>query len=273
MRALFYIFIALFFLSCSKNIPNLNERVDKVLNYASLNNQEDIIIKTSYFNLFSLQKRDISCENKNLRVYIEGDGLSFISRREISNNPTPINSTILNLMQEDKNECKVYLARPCQYVDSFSCNKSYWTNKRFSIEVIESFNEALDLLKSIYKNKNFSLIGHSGGAAVATILTSKRYDVNNLVTIAGNLDIEKWVQIKNLSKLDGSLNPADFTFNLENIRQYHLIGLDDNIVPKDVFLSYLSRFEGKNNISYKYIKANHNCCYNESFIDILNNLE
>lgn len=273
MRVLFYVFIVLFYSSCSKTVPSVNERVDKVLNYASLNNQENITINTSNFNLFSLQQRDISCENKNLRVYIEGDGLAFISRREVSNNPTPANSTILNLMQEDKKQCKVYLARPCQYVDSFNCNKEYWTNKRFSFEVIESFSEALDVLKSTYGNKDFSLIGHSGGGAVASLLSSKRTDIKNLVTIAGNLDIQKWVEVKKISKLEGSLNPADYVANTQNIKQFHLVGLDDNIVPKDVFLSYLEKFENKNNINYQYVKANHNCCYNESFRGVLKHLQ
>lgn len=45
---------------------------------------------------------------------------------------------------------------------------------------------------------------------VATILSSYRSDVKYLVTIAGNLDIEKWVPIKRFNTLYGSLNPKDF---------------------------------------------------------------
>ena len=64
------------------------------------------------------------------------------------------------------------------------------------------------------------------------------------------MDIEEWNRIKNISKLNGSLNPADFTQSLENIKQYHLIGSNDKIIPKEIFFSYKNRFKNKKNIEY-----------------------
>jgi hypothetical protein len=264
--------LSLFFISCSAKIPTLQERKDSVSSFALQNNLNEAIILNTYFKLFSLLSplaEAKTCENRTLNIYIEGDGLAYISKNQISPNPTPINLTLLNLLSIDDSDCKVYLARPCQYITSSNCDKSYWTNKRFSKEVIESFDEALDSLKTKFNNQNFNLIGYSGGGAVATLLASKRDDIKNLITIAGNLDIQKWVSLHKISKLDGSLNPADFSSNLENTKQYHIIGNDDKIIPKEIFLSYFSKFGNTNNISYIYTNSNHSCCFENAFRDVL----
>jgi len=269
MKYLLLTFIFLFFVSCTKNIPTPNERKASVLISAKEKNFEQVDIKTSYFSLFSLQKKDISCKNKSLHVYIEGDGLAWINRRTISKDPTPINSTILKIINEDENECKIYLARPCQYLNFGFCEKKYWTSHRFSPEVLKSFDESLNILKDKYKNKDFTLIGHSGGGAIVALLSAKRDDIKRFITIAGNLDTQKWTTFHNISELKGSLNPADFTKELENIEQYHLIGNNDNIITKDIFLSYYSKFENKDKIISRYSDESHNCCWEESYKKLL----
>lgn len=261
--------ITIFFSSCSSTVPPLDTRIESAFNYAKKYNLKDEIIYTENFDLFSLQNKNERCEKLN--VYIEGDGLAFLNKNSISSNPTPINSTILKLMGVDKSSCKVYIARPCQYYSSAGCSNSYWTNKRFSPEIINSFNQAMDYLKVKYNNKDFILIGHSGGGAVASILASKRDDIDFLVTVAPNLDINKWVLLKNLTPLNGSLNPKDYTSKLENLKQYHILGKDDDIIPKEVFFSYFNSFENKSNIRYKIVDANHNCCYENEF-EAINNL-
>lgn len=273
MKILNLLFIILILNACVKNIPTPQERKNTILLLAQEKKFEGIDIKTSTFSLFSLQTKNKTCKNKNLKVYIEGDGLSWITRNTISKDPTPINSTILNLMYEDKSECRVYLARPCQFINAGICDKKYWTSHRFSYEVIKSFDESLSSLKKEYQNSNFTLIGHSGGGAVASLLASSRNDVNMFITIAGNLDTQKWISMYNLSELTGSLNPADFTKKLQNIKQYHLVGNNDKIVPKDVFLSYLSKFEKKDKVHFLYFDENHNCCWEEHYKKLLNEIE
>lgn len=270
IKFLFLILIGFFFGSCASKIPSLESRIETVFNYAKNEGLKEEIIYTKKFDLFSLQKEDFSC--KNLNIYIEGDGFAFVNKNTISSNPTPINSTIQKLMATDKTSCKIYLARPCQYYSNQSCNNSYWTDKRFSIEVLNSYDEALSYIKNNYKNNTFTLIGHSGGGAIATILASYRDDVNYLITIAGNLDIEKWVEIKNLSPLTSSLNPKDFVYKLEAKKQFHLIGSRDEILPKEVFFSFYKSFNNKTNIGYKVVDANHNCCYENEF-KIINNFK
>lgn len=272
MKNYLFSFLPIFiFTGCLSTIPTLQERKESLF---SLSNKDfrQVNIQTSSFTLFSLQKTSNNCKNKNLKVYIEGDGLSWITRTTISANPTPITPTALELMNQDISECKVYLARPCQYINSNECSKKYWTSNRFDEKVIKSFNDALNNLKNSYQNKNFTLIGYSGGAAIATLVASKREDVNMLITVAGNLDTLKWTTIHNISRLDESLNPADYTKELENIKQYHLIGKEDEVIPKEVFLSYLSKFENKNNITYKYYDATHNCCWKEPYKKFLEEL-
>ncbi len=113
--------LSLFFISCSSNIPTPNERKQTAINL-SINNKSIIQkdIQTSQFNLFSLQDMENSCEN--IKIFVEGDGLSWISKTTISSNPTPIIPVGLKLMLSDnKSSCIIYLARPCQYINSNMC--------------------------------------------------------------------------------------------------------------------------------------------------------
>lgn len=268
MRYSLLFFIAFFISSCVGNIPTLEERKETIFSLKE-GKFSQTNIQTKNFTLFSLQNKNENCTKKDLKIYIEGDGLSWISRRVISKDPTPINPTALKLMNQDESECKVYIARPCQFVKSSICEEKYWTDYRFSKEVIDSFDEALNILKKEYKNSSFTLVGYSGGGSVATLLASKRDDINKLITVAGNLDIEKWTSMYNLSPLEGSLNPADFSKKLQNIEQYHLIGKDDRVIPRDVFLSYYSKFEKKEKIKYGFFDSNHECCWEEIYKTIL----
>ena len=257
--------LSLFFIACSSNIPTPNERKQTAINLYS--NNKNIVqkdIQTSQFNLFSLQDMQRNCSN--IKIFVEGDGLSWISRTTISPNPTPITPVGLKLMlSDDKSSCKIYLARPCQYIDSNMCEEKYWTSHRFNEKIIQSYDEALTNIKKAFLNSKFDLVGYSGGGAVVTLIATKRDDINSITTIAGNLDIDEWTKIQKITPLDGSLNPANFSKNLENIKQHHLLGTEDNVVPKEVFFSYLNKFENKSNISYSFYEATHGCCWEDVY--------
>ena len=254
----------LFFTGCSNKIPSLNDRKQLAFSLINDKNITQKDINTTQFNLFSFQKVSNSCKD-GIKVYIEGDGLSWISRNIVSSNPTPTNPIALKLMLLDNSSCKLYLARPCQYINSNSCEEKYWTSHRFNLKVIESYQEVLNNLKKEYSNAKFDLVGYSGGGAIVTLLASFRDDINSITTVAGNLDIEEWSRIKNISKLNGSLNPADFTQSLENIKQYHLIGSNDKIIPKEIFFSYQNRFKNKKNIEYFIYESDHSCCWEKIY--------
>lgn len=250
------------------HVPTLDERKTTALNISFDKAVAQTNIKTSTFNLFSMQKL-LQCENKDMKVYIEGDGLAWITKSKISDDPTPLHPLGLSLMLSDDSNCKVYIARPCQYIKQNSCESKYWTSHRFNTKIIQSFDEALNNLKKNHKNSSFTLVGYSGGAAVAALTAAKRNDISKLITVAGNLDTDKWVKYHHISSLDGSLNPADFTEELENTTQYHLIGENDTVVPEEIFLSYYNKFENKHKIKYFINKATHSDCWEKEYKEFL----
>jgi len=267
---LYFSFFLFVFSGCSHLVPTYNKRVATLEHLISAKGLKKEIVLTRYFNLFSVHIDLLKCKDSTANVYIEGDGLSWITSHIPSNNPTPIDPIALKLALKDKNPCTIYIARPCQYTNSNSCKTDVWTNKRFSIEVIKSYNEALDKIKKRYKISSYKLFGYSGGGAVATILAAKRSDISYLITICGNLDTAYWTKLHHISPLKGSLNPADFSKELTKIKQLHLIGKKDKIVPFAVFKSYLDKFNNRKNIEYKlFNEFNHHCCWVEDWTKIL----
>ncbi|NVJ53084.1 MAG: alpha/beta hydrolase [Campylobacteraceae bacterium] len=244
------LFIVIFFIACA-SIPTVEERINTSNKLIKDKQIKKEVLHTSTFSLYSLQKTS-SCNT--LRVYIEGDGLSWVSRTKVSNNPTPINPLAMKLFLKDKNPCKVYLARPCQYTKDSLCQKRYWTSHRYSKEVLTSYLDAFDLLKQKFTNKDFEIIGYSGGGAIASLAAAKRDDISFLVTVAGNLDHKYWTNKHNISSLYASLNPPQFAKELQKIKQVHLIGEKDRVIDKTIFDSYNSYFKDKSNIKYVVLK-------------------
>ncbi|GAB6074190.1 alpha/beta hydrolase [Nautilia lithotrophica] len=264
-----FIFVVILFLlmGCGYNIPTPQQRKISAENIVG-NKLKKYIFLTSKFKIFSYISNLNGCQK--VYVFIEGDGLSWITSELISDNPTPLNPEALKLTLKDTHRCKIYLARPCQYVEDKKCNYRYWTDYRFSKEVIQSYQEILNSLKRKYNINSFIIIGYSGGGAVAALVSAFRNDVDLLVTIAGNLDTAKWCQIHYLSPLKHSMNPADFTDKLTNQKQIHFIGSEDRIVNKEVFFSYYNKFKNKNNIKYKILKGYK---HNSDWSKVLKNIE
>jgi hypothetical protein len=172
-------------------------------------------------------------------LYIEGDGVPYTSETLDSTNPTPTDPIALRLAAQDGGANVIWLGRPCQYNEGWrngkDCPKDYWTGKRFSPEVIESFHAALDNIKKYYAIPSFRLVGYDGGAAIATILAAERDDVTALQTVAGNLNHRTVSQIHNTEFLDGSLNPVDFAAKLSAMPQRHFLGKLDGVTPPAVY--------------------------------------
>ncbi|MEC9481744.1 MAG: alpha/beta hydrolase [Halomonas sp.] len=177
-------------------------------------------------------------EAARLRVYLEGDGHAWATASQPSLDPSPRQLLVARLAFQDPAP-SIYLARPCQFVQTLDCHFEYWTDKRFSIEVLDSLNHALDSIKQRYRNRDFELIGYSGGAALALLLAAHRDDIAQVQTLAGNLSPRQWVRLQQLSPLSGSLEPLDFRHRLLDLSQRHLSGADDRIVPPRLLRSYL----------------------------------
>ena len=211
---------------------------------ARKNNFEKIILATRTFHLTSYFK--IKKPGAPLHVYLEGDGLAWISKSRLSEDPTPRQALVLKLAAEDPADNVAYLARPCQYdsrqIDA-CCGPVYWSSKRFSEEVIASTDEAIELLKNKSAAKEIYLAGYSGGGAVAVLVAARRHDVVSLSTIAGNLDHEALSRYHHVSFLSGSLNPLHFTAQVRDIPQEHLVGGKDQVVPRFIAQNFLNKIQ------------------------------
>ncbi|CDK97478.1 conserved protein of unknown function [Magnetospirillum gryphiswaldense MSR-1 v2] len=176
----------------------------------------------------------ISDHSQPVTIYIEGDGLAWLSRTEVSRDPTPKNALGLALAAVDPAANVVYLARPCQFTEqarSSVCNLTYWTAKRFSPEVIAAMNQAVDQVAAQVPGQKLNLVGYSGGGAVAVLVAARRQDVASIRTVAGNLDHAEVNRLAKVSQLSGSLNAIDVAGQVAKIPQIHYSGTDDPIVP------------------------------------------
>ncbi|OFW87236.1 MAG: hypothetical protein A3J37_04745 [Alphaproteobacteria bacterium RIFCSPHIGHO2_12_FULL_45_9] len=177
-------------------------------------------------------------------IYIEGDGTYTVAVKAFSkDNPTPTDPVALRMAAQDKGDNVIWVARPCQYNkgwkgDKKSCPVEYSTNKRFAPEVIETYNQVLDNIKSYYNIPSFDLVGYDGGAAIAVILGSQRADIKSIRTVAGDLDPNTVANLNKKPHPEGSLNPMDFAAGIANIPQRHFIGKLDTTTPPAVYNSF-----------------------------------
>ena len=212
-------------------------------------------------------------EASTLTVYLEGDGLAWVTRSRPSTDPTPLQPIGLRLALADPDPQAVYLARPCQYVMGSECRPEYWLEKRFSPEIIEATGAALDELKVRYNAATLLLVGYSGGGAVATLLAAERDDVKALVTVAGNLDHEFWTRLHQISPLSGSLNPADRAMAVARMPQWHFVGASDAIVPPEVANAYVKQLPNTTLVN-RVTKPgyDHECCWEESWPGLISSI-
>lgn len=172
-------------------------------------------------------------------VYIEGDGLAWITPSRPSTDPTPRDPVGLRLAARDGGRNVVYLARPCQYVWSPACREAVWTDRRFAEDVVAAMSAALDRLA--HPGQAIHLVGYSGGGAVAALLAARRGDVASLRTAAGNLDHDAVNRSHGVSPMPGSLNPIDVAGRLARLPQIHYVGESDRVVPPWVADQFVRR--------------------------------
>jgi hypothetical protein len=230
---------------------------------------EKLLIPTDKFILSAYVPKS-KATTEILTVYIEGDGLAWLSSSLPSDDPTPRNPVGLELALRHPQGLAAYLARPCQYVeDSKNCRQTYWTGGRFAPEVIEASNQAISILKKRVGADKLVLVGYSGGGAVAALVAARRKDIVQLVTVAGNLDHRAWTSMHHVPALEESLNPADEWQALQQIPQKHFVGAKDEVVSLDVAKSYASRFPLDQRPEIITIPDfNHACCWVEKWNSI-----
>lgn len=192
-------------------------------------------VRTDHFVLTAFVR--IERPDRPLTIYIEGDGLAWLSRTEPSLDPTPRQATGLALAAVDPAPNVVYLARPCQFTPMALnplCGVPYWTSKRFAPEVVASIEQAVAYFAARVPGQAINLVGYSGGAALAVMVAAQRTDIASIRTVAGNLDDEFVNRLHQVSAMPQSENAADFAARVAAIPQIHFSGADDTVVPPAV---------------------------------------
>ncbi|TAD91229.1 MAG: hypothetical protein EAZ99_03825 [Alphaproteobacteria bacterium] len=170
-------------------------------------------------------------QGRVLTVLIEGDGLAWISAREPSADPTPVDPIALRLAGQIAEPVAV-LARPCQYRVAVepACRPTLWTMERFTDATIARHGAAVDRLKQLADADSVVLVGFSGGGTIAAALAAARRDVSGLVTIAAPIDVAGWTTGLTITPLPApsalTLIPA-----LRHLPQRHIWSYRDTEVP------------------------------------------
>lgn len=251
----------LFFALCVAGCAN---RTETAANVAATRGWVSRTIDTPNFDIATWAPKTF-VPGQPLAVYVEGDGLAFLSANRVSDDPTPTKPLALQLAVRDPRPNVVYIARPCQFVTGRSlrnCNHSYWTFARYSEAAVSATDAVVQRFKEESGANSILLYGYSGGGAIAALVAARRNDVARLTTVAAVLDHDTWTKLDGMSPLVTSLNPPDFHSKLESIPQVHYVGADDDVVPPSVAKAYQARFPaGAKPPVVVMPHADHECCW------------
>jgi hypothetical protein len=100
------------------------------------------------------------------------------------------------------------------------------------------------------------------------MLLAERFErTRGVITIAGNLDIERWVAWHGYTPLKGSLNPASRPPLGPDIAQLHLAGGVDRNVPAELIRPMVSRQPCSEFVVNK--SFDHSCCWQTNWVIML----
>ena len=208
-----------------------------------------------------------SASSDTVHVYIEGDGVAWRWRYFIKADPTPKRGLMLSLMGRDTGNT-LYIGRPCYFglVLDEQCNSDLWTFSRFSEKVVNSMVEVI-----YNRTEDFSnvvLIGHSGGGALALLIAERLHKTTAVVTVAGNIDTDAWVGHHKYTPLYGSLNPVKRSPLKASIRQLHLVGGKDKVIPASLVKEWIENQPGAE--LWEIPGNTHLCCWADQWAQVLN---
>lgn len=228
-----------------------------------------VILLGDGFSHVAYFKDGRGASGKILHVYLEGDGSPWIRKRVPASDPTPRNPLMLELMSLDAAP-SVYLGRSCYHgIRSNACTPDMWTGKRYSEAVVTSMSAALDGVSAGYQS--LVLLGHSGGGTLAMLLAEYQPKVMAVVTVAANLDSDRWAALHKQQALSGSLNPATRPPLRASVRQMHYAGAEDDNVPPELVRDAVAQQPGA--MFKVYPKQDHSCCWRGVWPEILGALE
>lgn len=171
-----------------------------------------------------------------IRFYIEGDGRAYVTRSQPSANPTPVRAVGWELARADAGRA-VYLARPCMFNPTLrqrpECQSDrYWTDKRFSHEVVQVY---VDAVRKLSGGVPVEVVGYSGGAALAlaTAVELNRSEPGKVVrvlTVAGNVDPAAVNTYHQVTAMPHAVDIAALLPEIAKIPQIHYVGTADGVI-------------------------------------------
>jgi len=175
---------------------------------------------------------------------------------------------MLDLMALDNND-SVYIGRPCYNGTALEpeCDNRMWTSARYSTTVVDSMVSALNQYLAQHNYRYIRLFGHSGGGALAMLLAEQFNQTTDVLTIAGNLDINAWTSHHGYTPLYSSLNPSDRPALSQNIRQWHWTGAKDRVIPPALVAPFIQ--SQANAFSSTVLSFNHSCCWKTIWQEML----
>jgi pimeloyl-ACP methyl ester carboxylesterase len=208
--------------------------------------------------------------DEELHVYIDGDGMAYRSRFQPSADPTTAHPLALELMLKDPAPA-LYLGRPCYLglAQDAACDVAYWTLRRLSREVVASMARVLRMRIEATGAKRVTLIGYSGGAALALLIADDIPEVNRIVTVSGNLDVAGWVHLHGYTPLAGSLDPLADERRRTDVMRIHYAGAQDENIPPAMIVAAAAKLGDPVHIVRDFT---HECCWARIWPAVLQDL-
>lgn len=189
--------------------------------------------QTEHFSLPVWEKAPIE-KGGIIRFYITDNG-----------NPTPSEPTALKLAEKDRSKNIVVISRPCQYAPNKLCsNKDIYGAAQYSPEIIKEIEEVVGYYIQKYNAKSVEFIAYGGAAPIAFAMASGLNHVKQVVTIAGILDLEGYVNKNNLPDFSNeSANPIKMISRISQIPQTHFVGGKDEITTQGMAERFVSKLQ------------------------------
>jgi pimeloyl-ACP methyl ester carboxylesterase len=172
-------------------------------------------------------------------VLIEGDGAAWHTPTRPPIDPTPENSSVLELAKLVHQRSKsnvLYLARPCQYPKKTGakCQPKDWTTDRFAAKHVDALLGAF--ARHVPQGSQVTLFGHSGGGVMALQLAARVVDstaIRKIVITGTPIDVNAWTQANGYSELTLE-NYADSLRDLaaRSVPVFALFGDLDSVVSE-----------------------------------------
>jgi hypothetical protein len=220
-------------------------------------------------NMRAFMRRGDTARSAIATIYIESDGAPWRRPDEPPWDPTPHRFTVLAMASADVGSAVAYVGRPCQFLpeaELAGCDGGLWTGARFGETAIAATDRAVESAKAALGASRVNLVGYSGGGALAVLVASRRVDVACLVTVVAPLDTVAWTDAIGVSRLRESFNPVDVADRLSAVRQNHLAGARDTLVPSSTVARYLSRAPAA-----KFVEIDnfdHECCWEREWLKL-----